>query len=68
MTFAQFTYRERMRDIEVCLAAQASKLYRMGFASRIAARRWPMPTGAARLAHPWRVCPMSGVSAIAEER
>lgn len=30
MAFAQLTYRESLRDIEVCLAAQASKLYHMG--------------------------------------
>ena len=27
MAFAQLTYRESLRDIEVCLSAQASKLY-----------------------------------------
>ena len=27
MAFAQLTYRESLRDIEVCLAAQAGKLY-----------------------------------------
>jgi transposase len=31
MAFAQLTYRESLRDIEVCLSAQASKLYHMGF-------------------------------------
>ena len=31
MAFAQLTYRESLRDIEVCLSAQASKLYAMGF-------------------------------------
>jgi Domain of unknown function (DUF4372) len=31
MAFAQPTYRESLRDIEVCLSAQASKLYHMGF-------------------------------------
>jgi hypothetical protein len=30
MAFAQRTYRESLRDIETCLAAQASKLYHMG--------------------------------------
>lgn len=29
--FAQLTYRESLRDIEVCLSAQAEKLYHMGF-------------------------------------
>ena len=31
MAFAQLTYRESLRDIEVCLAAQSPKLYHMGF-------------------------------------
>src|SRR5437016_5805300 len=31
MALAQLTYRESLRDIETCLAAQASKLYHMGF-------------------------------------
>ena len=31
MAFAQLTYRESLRDIEVCLCAQAHKLYQMGF-------------------------------------
>jgi len=31
MGFAQLTYRESLRDIEVCLSAQAEKLYHMGF-------------------------------------
>lgn len=31
MAFAQLTFRESLRDIEVCLAAQATKLYHMGF-------------------------------------
>jgi hypothetical protein len=32
---AQLTYRESLRDIEVCLRAQANKLYHMGIKSRI---------------------------------
>ncbi len=31
MAFAQLTYRESLRDIEVCLAAQRHKLYHSGF-------------------------------------
>ena len=31
MSFAQLTGRESLRDIEACLAAQAGKLYRIGF-------------------------------------
>lgn len=36
MAFAQLTYRESLRDIEVCLRAQQSKLYHMGFRSVVA--------------------------------
>ena len=36
MAFAQFTYRESLRDIEACLRSMSSKLYHMGFRSRIA--------------------------------
>jgi len=35
MAFAQLTYRESLRDIEVCLSAQAAKLYQMGFRHEI---------------------------------
>ncbi len=31
LAFAQLTYRESLRDIEVCLLAQGAKLYHMGF-------------------------------------
>ena len=36
MAFAQFTYRESLRDIEACLQSMSGKLYHMGFRSRIA--------------------------------
>ena len=36
MAFAQLTYRESLRDIEVCLAAQAGKLYHMGIGEAVA--------------------------------
>jgi hypothetical protein len=36
MAFAQLTYRESLRDIEVCLGAQAGKLYHMGIADPVA--------------------------------
>jgi Domain of unknown function (DUF4372)/Transposase DDE domain len=36
LAFAQLTYRESLRDIEVCLAAQAGKLYHMGLRQPIA--------------------------------
>ena len=35
MAFAQLTYRESLRDIEVCLRGNPSKLYHMGIRSRI---------------------------------
>ena len=35
MAFAQLTYRESLRNIEVCLSAQAAKLYPMGFRHEI---------------------------------
>jgi len=35
MSFAQLTYRESLRDIEVCLTAQRSKLYHCGFSGPV---------------------------------
>ena len=35
MAFAQLTYRESLRDIAVCLSAQAAKLYHMGLPQEI---------------------------------
>jgi hypothetical protein len=35
MAFAQVTYRESLRDIEVCLRSQRTKLYHMGFRSKV---------------------------------
>jgi hypothetical protein len=35
MAFAQLTYRESLRDIEVCLGAMPEKLYHMGIRSRV---------------------------------
>jgi len=35
MAFAQLTYRESLRDIEVCLAAQRRKLYHAGFSGPV---------------------------------
>jgi len=36
MAFAQLSYRESLRDIEACLAAQQSKLYHMGIQGPVA--------------------------------
>ena len=35
MAFAQLTYRESLRDIEVCLRAQHNKLYHMGIRAAV---------------------------------
>ncbi|HYA14474.1 MAG TPA: IS4 family transposase [Syntrophales bacterium] len=35
MAFAQITYRESLRDIEVCLRAQKQKLYHMGIRGKV---------------------------------
>jgi hypothetical protein len=39
MAFAQLTYHESLRDIEVCLAAQAGKLYHMGISAAVVGPR-----------------------------
>ena len=36
MVFAQLTYRESLRDIEVCLRSIGGKLYHMGFRGNVA--------------------------------
>ena len=36
MAFAQLTFRESLRDIEVCLRAQNSKLYHLGIRGHVA--------------------------------
>ena len=51
MAFAQLTYRESLRDIEVCLSAQAGKLYHMGF--RQPSRRSTLADANERL--DWRI-------------
>ena len=35
MAFAQLSYRESLRDIELCLGAQAAKLYHMGLSQPV---------------------------------
>jgi transposase len=51
MAFAQFTYRESLRDIEACLRSMSSKLYHMGFRSRIARST----LADANETHDWRI-------------
>src|SRR5882672_6229298 len=36
MAFAQFTYRESLRDIEACLRSVSGKLYHAGFRGKVA--------------------------------
>src|SRR6202795_4447017 len=51
MGFAQFTYRESLRDIEACLHSMSGKLYHMGFRSRIARST----LADANETHDWRI-------------
>src|ERR1700737_5146846 len=51
MAFAQLTYRESLRDIEVCLTAQAGKLYHLGIGAVVA--RWTLAD--ANESRDWRI-------------
>ena len=51
MAFAQFTYRESLRDIEACLGSVGGKLYHMGFRARIARST----LADANETHDWRI-------------
>jgi len=51
MAFAQFTYRESLRDIEACLHSMGAKLYHLGFRSRIARST----LADANETHDWRI-------------
>ena len=51
MAFAQLTYRESLRDIEACLGSMQSKLYHMGFRSKVARST----LADANEAHDWRI-------------
>ncbi len=52
MAFAQLTYRESLRDIEVCLRAQHNKLYHMGIRGGIARNT----LANANKNRDWRIC------------
>ena len=52
LAFAQLTWRESLRDIEACLRAQTSKLYRLGFRCPRVARNTMANANAAR---DWRI-------------
>ncbi len=51
MAFAQLTYRESLRDIEVCLRSTREKLYHMGFRGKVA--RTTLADANER--HDWRI-------------
>jgi transposase len=51
MAFAQFTYRESLRDIEACLRSMSSRLYHMGFRASIARST----LADANETHDWRI-------------
>ncbi len=52
MAFAQLTYRESLRDIEVSLRAQAKRLYHMGFRCQTISRNTLAHANATR---PWQI-------------
>jgi hypothetical protein len=51
MSFAQFTYRDSLRDIEACLRAVASKLYHMGLRGKVSRAT----LADANESHDWRI-------------
>jgi hypothetical protein len=51
MSFAQFTYRESLRDIEACLGAMQGKLYHLGFRGKVARST----LADANEVHDWRI-------------
>jgi hypothetical protein len=51
MAFAQLTYRESLRDIEVCLRAMQGKLYHLGFRGKVARST----LADANESHDWRI-------------
>ena len=51
MAFAQFTYRESLRDIEACLRSSPAKLYHMGIGGRVS----KSTLADANERHDWRI-------------
>jgi len=51
MAFAQFTYRESLRDIEACLGSMQGKRYHLGFRGKVARST----LADANEAHDWRI-------------
>jgi hypothetical protein len=64
LIFAQLTYRESLRDIEVCLRAAGEKLYHMGIRSRIARNT----LANANSVRDWRIFGDFGQGLIAQAR
>ena len=64
LAFAQLTYRESLRDIEACLAAQAAKLYHMGIRSPV--KRSTLADASER--RDWRIYAEFGQKLIAQGR
>lgn len=48
MAFAQLTYRESSRDIDVCLRAQPTKLFRLGLRGKVTRRATTRPAASTR--------------------
>src|ERR1700712_3123898 len=51
LAFAQFTFRESLRDIEACLRSVGAKLYHMGFRGKVSRST----LADANEAHDWRI-------------
>jgi hypothetical protein len=64
MAFAQLTYRESLRDIEVCLRAQKNKLYHMGIRGRVSRST----LADANEKRSWKIYESLGQSLISEAR
>jgi hypothetical protein len=64
MAFAQLTYRESLRDIEVCLRAQKNKLYHMGIRGRVSRST----LADANEKRSWKIYGSLGQSLISEAR
>src|SRR5271157_5024701 len=60
MAFAQLTFRESLRDIEVCLRAQSSKLYHLGIRSAVARNT----LANANAVRDWRIYALTKVSSL----
>ena len=64
MAFAQLTFRESLRDIEVCLRAHESKLYHLGIRGHVARSN----LADANEKRDWRICRDFANALIAEAR